>query len=170
MDRVLLSSFSQRFSGVFIFLVIKKIIIPELMGALLKFFEIDLCISQLAAIVNAVGHPSPPPLSPPPSLALLHSCCHPAFCSFDVFERLFRFVLHTKQLVACNRRRIWFASVGLCQRARQKTNLWFIENICCSLSFDEPSSLSLSLSHYRKFELTTVPRLLLLFWLLHFVF
>lgn len=61
MDRVLLSSFSQRFSGVFIFLVIKKIIIPELMAALLKFFEIDLCISQLAAIVNAVGHPSPLP-------------------------------------------------------------------------------------------------------------
>lgn len=44
------------------FLVIKKIIIPELMGALLKFFEIDLCISQLAAIVIAVRHPSPPPL------------------------------------------------------------------------------------------------------------
>lgn len=35
------------------------------MGALLKFFEIDLCISQLAAIVNAVGHPSPLPFLQP---------------------------------------------------------------------------------------------------------
>lgn len=52
------------------FLVIKKIIIPELMGALLKFFEIDLCILQLAAIVNAVGHPSPLPFIGTPSFLL----------------------------------------------------------------------------------------------------
>lgn len=51
---LLLSTLPKDFPE-FSFLVIKKIIIPELMGALLKFFEIDLCISQLAAIVNAVG-------------------------------------------------------------------------------------------------------------------
>lgn len=133
--------FSQRFSGVFFFLVIKKIIIPELMGALLKFFEIDLCISQLAAIVNAVG--PPPPFCGTPSV-----CAATQHSVLLMFLRDFSASCPTqKQLVACNRRRIWLCLCGpVSKSAPENKFMIYRKHMLRSLSIHPSLSPSLSLS------------------------
>lgn len=96
-------------------------------------------------------------LGPLPLSVALPQCALPPsilffWCSWETFPLR---APHKNSLLHATAAAFDCASVGLCQRARQKINLWFIESICCALfrytHLSPPLSFSLPLQEMRAY-------------------